>query len=411
MAHHTDNASSHAGPAVITMDGRYLALTKSRLAERPPAIMPAYEKLLQDADALLKIEAETVTCKKIVPPSGDKHDYMSLAPYWWPNPDTPDGLPYVQRDGEFNPSSKNGDTDSVRMQTMCMGIQCSSLAYYFTGDAKYAAKTAEFIRTWFITPETRMNPNLRFGQAVMGRFDGRGIGLIDTRNLWMVTDAVQLLEGSGALSAAEVTSMKNWMRDFTHWMLTSDIGIDECNEHNNHGTFYDMQIANYALFSGDIATAKRAVQRALELRIRAQISVEGKQYAELERTTPFHYSAFNLDAMMNIARYGEQVGVDIWKVREKGRGLRNALNYLMPFALEPASWPYKELRGHAETELAMPLLLKAARAYDERSYGEAVARLEERPLVAQEYLALYRAIDLPHPTTANSVERLVWPLK
>ncbi|MDB5801631.1 MAG: hypothetical protein JWL63_2570 [Rhodocyclales bacterium] len=411
MALQTDNTSSTTGPAVITMDGSYLALTKARLAERPASLMPAYEKLLQDAAALLALEAEAVTRKKIVPPSGDKHDYMSLAPYWWPNPDTPDGLPYVQRDGEFNPSSKNGDTDSVRMQTMCMGIQCTSLAYYFTDDARYAAKTAEFIRTWFITPETRMNPNLRYGQAVMGRFDGRGIGLIDTRNLWMVTDAVQLLEGSGALSAAEVNSVKMWMKEFADWMLNSNIGIDEFNAHNNHGTFYDMQIASYMLFAGDLDTARRAVQRALELRINGQISIEGKQYAELERTTPFHYCAFNLDAMMNVARYGEQVGVDVWKVREKGRGLRNALNYLIPFAVAPATWPYKELRGHAETELAMPLLLKAARAYGDDNYSHAVTQLEERSLVAQEYIALYKAIGLPHPTTSNSVDRLIWPVK
>ncbi|MDB5887764.1 MAG: hypothetical protein JWM03_636 [Rhodocyclales bacterium] len=385
----TNNGTSSTGPAVITMDGSYLALAKARLAERPPALMPSYEKLLQDAEALLALEPEAVTRKKIVPPSGDKHDYMSLAPYWWPNPDTPDGLPYVQRDGEFNPSSKNGDTDSVRMQTMCMGIQCTSLAYYFSGQAKFAAKAAEFIRTWFVTPETRMNPNLRYGQAIMGKIDGRGTGLIDTRNLWMVIDAVLLLEGSGTLSVAEVASVRTWMKSFADWMLESDIGIEEFNSPNNHGMFYDMQIANYALFAGDTTTAKRAVERALELRIAGQVAIDGKQHGELERTTPFHYSAFNLDAMMNIARYGEQVGVEVWTKRDNARGLRNALNYLVPFAVAPASWPYKELRGHAETELALPLLLKATRAYGNDNYSHAVTQLEERPLVVQEYIALY----------------------
>ena len=42
----------------------------------------------------------SVMDKQHVPPSGDKHDYMSLGPYWWPDPDKPDGLPYIRRDGE-----------------------------------------------------------------------------------------------------------------------------------------------------------------------------------------------------------------------------------------------------------------------------------------------------------------------
>lgn len=40
----------------------------------------------------------TVVNKAVLPPSGDKHDYMSMAPYWWPDETKPDGLPIqVQR--------------------------------------------------------------------------------------------------------------------------------------------------------------------------------------------------------------------------------------------------------------------------------------------------------------------------
>jgi hypothetical protein len=31
---------------------------------------------------------------------------MSLAPYWWPDPKSPNGLPYIRRDGERNPEIK-----------------------------------------------------------------------------------------------------------------------------------------------------------------------------------------------------------------------------------------------------------------------------------------------------------------
>lgn len=398
-----------APPATITMDGAYLEIAKQR-AGSDASLKPAFDKLVQDATALLPLAPEAVTRKNMTPPSGDKRDYMSLAPYWWPDPNKPNGLPYVQRDGEFNPSSKNDDTDSVRMQVMCMGTNTLAMAYFFTGDAKYAKKTADFIRAWFLDPQTRMNPHLKYGQAVMGRVEGRGIGLIDTRNFWMVIDAVALIEPSGELKPAEVAELKKWFREFTEWMLTSDIGIDEFNAFNNHGTFYDMQVANYALFYGDTATAKRAVERTVDLRIASQISLEGKQYAELERTTPFHYSAFNLDAMTNVARYGELLKVSTWKAREKTRGLRNGINYLVPFVLKPETWPYKELK-RMEVELALPLMLKAERAYGGGGYAKAAAAIPETKLETQEYIALYNAIKLPHPTTTNSLDRLAWPVK
>lgn len=399
-----------AGPQVITMDGSYLEYARTRLAEKDVGLMPAYSKLIEDATALLKIEPEAVTRKTLIPPSGDRHDYMSLAPYWWPDPTQPDGLPYIQHDGKFNPSAKNGDSDSVRMQVMCLGTQNLSLAYYFSGDVVYAEKAADFIRTWFLDPKTRMNPNLHYGQAVMGRVEGRGTGLIDTRNFWMVMDAVPLIEPAGVLSAAEVTELRAWFKSFSVWMLTSDTGIEEYNAYNNHGTYYDMQVAGFSLFAGDTETAKLAVARALDLRIAAQISADGRQYAELERTTPFHYSAFNLDAMENLARYGEQVGVNVWSRRDKTRGLRNGINYLMPFAVKPESWPYKELGGKPETELALSVLLRAERAYGDGRYAQAAGQLPPTRFNTQEIIALSKLLGTPQPTTLNSIDRLIWPV-
>ena len=64
---------------------------------------PAWTAVETAAGAALSAGPFSVTDKAVVPPSGDKHDDMSQAPYWWPNPATPNGLPYVQRDGERNP--------------------------------------------------------------------------------------------------------------------------------------------------------------------------------------------------------------------------------------------------------------------------------------------------------------------
>ena len=388
----------------LTMDAAYLRYAKERIAAKDPAYAAPMDKLLHDADALLARPSDSVVNKTMLPPSGDKHDYMSLAPYFWPDPGKPGGLPYLRRDGQFNPAAKNGDTDSVRMHALCTGVEKLALAYYFSGEAKYADKAAEAIRSWFLAPATRMNPNLNYGQAVMGRNTGRGIGLIDTRDFWMVIDALPLIAPSGALSADETAGLRQWFRDFMAWMRDTDIGKSEAAAANNHGMYYDMQVAVYALFVGDAALARATVRHALDQRIAVQVDKDGKQPRELERTTPFHYSVFNLEAMEQLARYGEQVGVDVWHAHEQDTGLRKALDYLLPYALHPASWPYHELRK-LEPELMLPLLLRADRAYGPGSYAPAVAALPNSRAKPAE------AASAPLAAGGDELDLLIWPLK
>lgn len=394
----------------ITMDSAYLAIAKARAAAGDASVAPALHKLLQDADALLLRPSEAVTNKTMTPPSGDKHDYLSLAPYWWPDPSKPGGLPYKQRDGEFNPSAKNGATDSVRMQYMCHGVEKLALAYYFTGKSEYARKAAEAIRSWFLEPATRMQPSLKYGQAVMGKVEGRGTGLIDTRNLWMVADAVALIGPSGSLSEAETQGVQRWFGDFAQWMQVSKLGMDENGAANNHGMYYDMQLADFYLFAGERAKAKAAVQNALATRIVAQVEPDGSQPRELARTTPFHYSAFNLDAMTTLARYGEQVGVDIWHAQEGARGMRHAIDYMVPFAVKPSTWPHKELRS-VETELMLPILLRAERAYGTGAYARAAAALPLSQIKTVDIDAAIGPLGTAAPNTADTVDRLLWPVK
>src|SRR5262245_20731820 len=118
---------------------------------------PVRARLVRDAERALGEGPFSVMQKVRVAASGDKHDFLTLAPYWWPDPTRPGGLPYSRRDGETNPESKR-DTDDVPFGKMIEALTTLSDAYRETHDERFAARAALLLRAWFLDAATRMNP-------------------------------------------------------------------------------------------------------------------------------------------------------------------------------------------------------------------------------------------------------------
>ena len=329
-ADNTGGAAS-LGPRVFLLDGTRLAMIRTR---PDPALRPALEQLNRDAARALRYEPVPVTAKKRTPPSGDKHDYMSLARYWWPDPDKPDGLPYVRRDGEVNPEIESYP-DHQNLDELVKVVHTLALASYLLQPEQpagedYAARAAELLRLWFLNADTRMNPNLNFSQAVPGRTQGRGAGVLDGRGFAQIADAVGLLSSSPAWTAQDQQGMHIWFRQYLKWLQESPNGRDEAAARNNHGTWYDVQLTAVAFFVGDTGLARRTLEASLQKRITAQIEPDGRQPEELARTRALSYSLFNLEALAQLAALGRHGGVDIWGFQTPdGRGIRRAAAWVL----------------------------------------------------------------------------------
>ncbi|GHE47640.1 alginate lyase family protein [Streptomyces capitiformicae] len=378
-------ATAHAAtgvPRTVVLDGSRLHATKLRLDRDDPRLRRAVEALTARADTWLGQGPWTVVDKPRPAPSGDVHDYLSQAPYWWPTTaptaDNPWGCPYVQRDGERNPEVDSG-TDRRDVEKTFDAAYDLSLAWYYTGERRYAEKAGQVLRTWFLDPATRMNPHLNHAQFIPCKYDGRAIGIIDfSQSFTSVLDALALLNsGAPGWTRKDRTGMAKWNTDFLDWLRNSGFGKEEAAATNNHGTFYDMQLAALAHATGDRELARRTVLNARSKRVAPQIAADGSQPQELARTRSWHYSTFALVAHTRLAAIGRNVGVNLWAYRgPDGQSLFKAVDYLLPAATASVAWPHQELAFHRYA--ATDVVHAAADAGDARA-RRAVPLLQEPP--------------------------------
>ena len=330
-------------------------------------LKPLYDRALRDADKLLDEPDPTVVDKGVTPPSGDKHDYISMGRYWWPNPDTKDGLPYVRRDGHSNPELKKFDRD--RLGRFSANLRRLTGAYLLAGRTEHARKMASMLRTWFLNERTRMNPNGTYAQMVPGRNDGLGRpeGILDLYSLIDAVDAAVVLERDNLLSKKEMKALRAWFSAYVDWLLTSESGKGEYAAKNNHGIAYDVQTVVYARFAGRDEVARELIETFAERRLEKQIEADGKQPRELARTTAFGYSTYNLTHMLDMCVAARTMGMDLYNAADGA--IDRAIGYLIPFLGNQEQFPYKQIKDWRGVEQNFAQqLLRASRLKENAEY-------------------------------------------
>jgi len=330
-------------------------------------------QVLATADKALTHAPYTITDKPQTPPSGDKHDYQSQAPYWWPDPSKPGGKPYIQKDGQHNPEAE-AMHDSGHLSGLCGAVQTLGLAYYFTANERYAQKATALLQAFFLDPATSMNPNLNFGQGIPGINTGRNFGIIETRHLVAVPETLALLAGSPSLRPDLLAGLQSWYRTYLTWLTTSPVALPEGQAKNNHGTFYDTQVVDFALFTGDNALAKRTLEQQTWPRVAVQLAPDGAQPLELARTRPWNYVSMNLQGWERLALLAPHAGLDLWHyTTPDGRSLSKAVEWFRPYLLGQQKMEKADVAS-TSNYLALNVYTQAARAYPALNVAEIFAK-------------------------------------
>lgn len=346
--------------------------------DRQRVALPLEKTVLLQAENNLDEPPVTVTASVAERSEGTIHDFFSEGDYWWPNPEDPDG-PYIRRDGETNPDNFVAHRHAMVRFSQIVGNLTS--AFLLNGDKKYADAVAGHVRAWFIDPETMMNPHLLYAQAIHGVTPGRGIGIIDTIHLIEVAQSLIRLEEAGTLPQDVLQGARDWFSRYLEWLTTHPNGVQEMKAKNNHGTCWALQAAAFARFAGRDDILDLCRERYKTVFLPGQMAEDGSFPLELQRTKPYGYSLFNLDAMAGLCQLLSTPEDDLWAfTTPDGKNMRKALDFMLPYIRDKASWPYgQDVMYWDEWPIAQPALILGWKHFKDEALYQAWLPLDHFP--------------------------------
>ncbi len=327
------------------------------------------EWILASADTMMGKPARSVTEAVCERSEGGLHDFYSEGDYWWPDPENPEGA-YIHRDGMTNPENFVLHRQAMREMSIIVGTLTA--AFKLTSDERYATEAARHLHAWFINPETRMNPNMNYAQAIKGKVPGRGVGLIDGIHFVEPAQAIIILHDAGIFTEDEFLAYDSWFSEFLDWMMTHEYGIDERDRTNNHGTCWVLQASMYAKLTNNEEVLNYCRNRYKTVLLPNQMSPDGSYHMELSRTKPYGYSLFNMDISAAVCHILSTDEDNLFKFTlADGRGMVRGMEYITPFIADKSAWPYPpDVMYWDQWPARHPALLFAGSALNQKDYIE-----------------------------------------
>jgi len=318
----------------------YLQVSKQAWQDGELWAVEAVSPLIKiaEADMTSGLYSVTKTFHLIPVPNATPNDFISIGAYYWPNPNTQNGLPYVKRPGHVNPDAAGSLSE---LNPLSEAVNRLGLSYFFTGNEKYARRAGQLVRAFFINRNTKMNPNTEFGKIIPGVSNTGGFVVAGIGNAFRsLYEGLGLIESSKYWREEDKRHMQTWSKKFLNWMETTPKGQKEFRAKGNHGSNYDMIATLLSMYVDDTLQATRHVRNYMN-RIPKQFATDGMQPFEMHAVNNLMYSVYNLGVAANIANLGEKLGLDVWDVRGSGGGgMRRTTDFLLPYMNGTKTWTY-----------------------------------------------------------------------
>jgi hypothetical protein len=316
-------------------------------------------------------------------PSGDPHDYVSSTRYkMWRN----ENGNLAWDDGMSNPEAdRYRDAKKVEEFKVAM-FYTTEAAIEAASKDENAERYSNYINTalskWFVEEETRMTPNLEYAQVINGETTGQYFGIIEGTDFLFILEQVERLQQKDLIKPEVLEGIKEWYGNYLGWLTTSEKGKREMEKENNHGTWYEAQVAGIADFLGNEDEVLGAIE-ITKKRMDSQITQEGDMPLEKERADSYGYPLYNLSAYSKIASVAEKYGQDLWNyTSEKGSSLKKAFEY---YANSLPGENLHPIPDERDGQMYVTFRL-AAKAYNKPEYYELPKRYFPDSVLADEVI-------------------------
>lgn len=372
----------------ITLNDQRIVELKKACSNKDSRVMPYITSIIESSEKYFEDKPFNIVIdKKKNAPSMDPRDYISLSRYWWPDPTTKDGLPYIRHDGKSNPELEV--YDYRKLTEMESAVTTLGMLYYLTEKERYAKRASEILKEWFLDPVTGMNPNMTYAQHIPGVPALRGTGILDARSIVYALNGAKLIEGSKFWSNDDKKALQEWVKVFLYWMQKSTNGQLELKADNNHGLWYDFIRMGLSYYTDDVSQVKWIVENSLYNRLDIQQEKNGSFPQELARTLGLSYTTFVLDAFYETNEIASKVGIDMWKhTTAKKRSISRGVEFAYPYYLEPQKWPYMQISPFEEKRGSMALYI-AGLKLDKKEYVDAARKIGYKPEPSLKYLLYF----------------------